>query len=193
MFGLTTTRRLQQETDALRAENARLLSERDTARKQRDEFQTAARTSAEKYVAADAAREQLARAARYSKSPALVLGDRLIEGGRTGAPINPATVARRERDRARALEQQQLAVLQAVNERCTCGVPANPHTPRICACGHGVHAHTVPAPHSCTAFGQTCPCTEYRQLPHDQAVAQLERNRQAAADRERQRQTGASK
>jgi hypothetical protein len=58
-----------------------------------------------------------------------------------------------------------------------------PHTPRLCACGHSHHAHRVPAPHSCFAHGQTCPCEAYQQLPHDEAVAQLERNRQAAAER----------
>jgi hypothetical protein len=57
-----------------------------------------------------------------------------------------------------------------------------PHTPRLCECGHSHHAHTVPAPHSCFAHGQTCPCLAYRQLPHDEAVAQLERNRRAAAE-----------
>jgi hypothetical protein len=56
-----------------------------------------------------------------------------------------------------------------------------PHTPRLCECGHSHHAHTVPAPHSCFAYGQTCPCKAYRQLPHDEAVAQLKRNQQAAA------------
>lgn len=56
-----------------------------------------------------------------------------------------------------------------------------PNTPRLCACGHSNRAHTVPAPHSCFAHGQTCPCPAYRQLPHDEAVAQLDRNRAAAA------------
>ncbi|MFJ9101351.1 hypothetical protein ACIRJM_23120 [Streptomyces sp. NPDC102405] len=59
----------------------------------------------------------------------------------------------------------------------------NPHTPLLCECGHSHFAHTVPAPHSCFAFGQTCPCQAYRQLPHDEAVAQLKRNQQAAAER----------
>lgn len=59
----------------------------------------------------------------------------------------------------------------------------NPYTPRLCACGHSNIAHSVPAPHSCFAFGQTCPCPAYRQLPHDEAVAQLDRNRRAAAAR----------
>jgi hypothetical protein len=60
---------------------------------------------------------------------------------------------------------------------------ANPHTPRLCKCGHSHFAHTVPAPHSCFAHGQTCPCEAYQQLPHDEAVAQLKRNQQAAAER----------
>ncbi len=58
-----------------------------------------------------------------------------------------------------------------------------PDTPRLCECGHSNHAHTVPAPHSCFAYGKTCPCPAYRQLPHDEAVAQLLRNQQAAAER----------
>lgn len=57
----------------------------------------------------------------------------------------------------------------------------NPHTPQLCQCGHSNLAHTVPAPHACFAFGQTCPCPAYRQLPHDEAVAQLNRNLKAAA------------
>jgi hypothetical protein len=57
--------------------------------------------------------------------------------------------------------------------------------PRLCVCGHSIHAHTVPEPHSCFAYGQTCPCPQYRQLLPDEAVAQLERNRQAAAERAR--------
>jgi len=59
----------------------------------------------------------------------------------------------------------------------------NPHTPQLCGCGHSNLAHTVPAPHSCFAYGQTCPCRRYRQLPHDEAVAQLDRNRRAAGER----------
>ena len=58
-----------------------------------------------------------------------------------------------------------------------------PRTLRICACGHGHLAHAVPAPHGCFAFGQTCPCTAYRQLPHDEAEAQLKANQKAAAER----------
>lgn len=48
--------------------------------------------------------------------------------------------------------------------------------PRLCACGHSRHAHTVPAPHSCFAFGQTCPCPTYRQLPPNEAREQLQKN-----------------
>ncbi|MFD9284889.1 hypothetical protein ACFWD7_48075 [Streptomyces mirabilis] len=60
-----------------------------------------------------------------------------------------------------------------------------PRTPRLCICGHSHLAHTVPAPHSCFAYGQTCPCPQYRQLLPDEAMAQLERNRRAAAERAR--------
>ena len=63
------------------------------------------------------------------------------------------------------------------------GHARNPHTPLLCECGHSHHAHTAPAPHSCLAFGQTCPCEAYRQLPHDEAVAQLKRKQQAAVER----------
>jgi hypothetical protein len=58
-----------------------------------------------------------------------------------------------------------------------------PRTPRLCKCGHSHYAHTVPAPHSCFAYGQTCPCEAYQQLPHEEAVAQLKRNQQAADER----------
>lgn len=182
MLGFITTRRYRQDTDALRAETARLRRERDAALEERDAFKTSARTAAEKFTAADAARQQLVRAAQRGPSPALDLGNELIEGGRTGLAVDPVSVAARERDRARALEQR-LAELQAANERCTCGGGTTPHTPRLCKCGHSHHAHTVPAPHSCFAHGQTCPCKAYQQLPHDEAVAQLARNRQAAAER----------
>ncbi|MDX2707304.1 hypothetical protein PV350_31280 [Streptomyces sp. PA03-6a] len=55
-----------------------------------------------------------------------------------------------------------------------------PCAPRICECGHSHLAHTIPTPHSCFAFGQTCPCQQYRQLPPDEAVAQVRRNLRAA-------------
>lgn len=80
------------------------------------------------------------------------------------------------------LLRAELAAVRAERDEARARV-AEPHTPRICECGHGHLAHTVPAPHSCFAFGQTCPCKAYRQLPHDEAVAQLARNRQAAAER----------
>lgn len=48
--------------------------------------------------------------------------------------------------------------------------------PRLCLCGHSRHAHTVPEPHSCFAFGQTCPCPTYRQLLPDQAWEQQKKN-----------------
>ncbi|MEU9849301.1 hypothetical protein [Streptomyces sp. NPDC047985] len=48
--------------------------------------------------------------------------------------------------------------------------------PRLCSCGHSRHAHTVPAPHSCFAYGQTCPCPTYRQLPPDEAWEQQRKN-----------------
>ncbi|MFF8422885.1 hypothetical protein [Streptomyces sp. NPDC015680] len=48
--------------------------------------------------------------------------------------------------------------------------------PRLCSCGHSRHAHTVPAPHSCFAFGQTCPCPTYRLLPPDRAWEQQRKN-----------------
>lgn len=63
--------------------------------------------------------------------------------------------------------------------------------PRLCACGHSRLAHTVPAPHSCFAFGQTCPCGSYKQLPPAEADKQLKENiraseaRRAAEDAER--------
>lgn len=186
MLGLTTTRRLRRETEQLLAETGRLREERDAAREDRDAARAAARTSAEQFAAADAARQQLVNVARYRGAPALAVGDDLIEGGRTGAAVNPTGLALRERDRARALEAR-LAELQALNEQCRCA-GLTPHTPRICACGHGSNAHTVAVPHSCTASDSTCLCRAYQQLPHAEALERLERNRQAAADRERARE-----
>jgi hypothetical protein len=100
-----------------------------------------------------------------------------------GADITPETAVamaaeiRRLRDRVAELEEER---------RLEWLLPQSmtPHTPRLCQCGHSHHAHRVPAPHSCFAHGQTCSCEAYQQLPHDEAVAQLERNRQAAAERE---------
>lgn len=60
----------------------------------------------------------------------------------------------------------------------------NRRTPQLCICGHSPHAHTAPAPHSCFAFGQTCPCPTYRQLPHDEAEEQFKRNLRAAEARQ---------
>ncbi|WP_331723398.1 hypothetical protein [Streptomyces atratus] len=48
--------------------------------------------------------------------------------------------------------------------------------PRLCFCGHSRHAHTVPAPHSCFAYGQTCPCPTYQQLPPGEAWEQQRKN-----------------
>jgi hypothetical protein len=97
------------------------------------------------------------------------------------AAMSPETVKamaaeiRRLRDRVTELEEERR--LEWLTQGTT------PHTPRLCACGHSHHAHRVPAPHGCFAHGQTCPCEAYQQLPHDEAVAQLKRNQQAAAER----------
>jgi hypothetical protein len=161
MFGLTTTRRLEAELQAARAETRRVRAERDAALDERDAFKEAART-----------------AARIVQQ-----GDVYAEGGRPGDPPTPLAVQlRRSRDQALALDHR-LAELEAINQRCTCGGSITPHTPRMCACGHGARAHTVPAPHTCTAFGHTCPCRGFRQRPHDEAVAQLDANRKAAEER----------
>ncbi|WP_112469442.1 hypothetical protein [Streptomyces triticisoli] len=181
MFGLTTTRRLRRELLVAAALTARLRDERDQARDERDAFKTAARTAAR--MVADATQPRQSVAGRRLKVSLLKTPARLIEGGHSNTTLSPLTVAAQANARARALEER-LATLQTANMRCTCSRDITPHTPRICECGHGHHAHTVPTPHSCFAFGQTCPCKAYRQLPHDKAVAQLERNRQAAAERE---------
>ncbi|MYS16592.1 hypothetical protein [Streptomyces sp. SID4982] len=86
--------------------------------------------------------------------------------------------AEREQLRARVTELEEERRLE-----WQMGLVANPHTPRLCVCGHSHHAHAAPAPHSCFAFGRTCPCEAYQQLPHAEAVAQLEHNQQAAAER----------
>lgn len=163
MFGLTTTRRHQRETDALNAQIAGLRAARDQAREERDSFKTVAKAAAQRQLTADESA-------------------RLIEGGRFDRPLPSSVVLQQSRAQARALELR-LAELQAATEKCTCS--SNPHTPRICTCGHGHLAHTVSAPHSCTAGDQVCPCSAYRQLPHAAAVEQVERNRKAAAERER--------
>ena len=160
MFGLTTTRRLQQELLAAHAETTRVRAERDQALDERDAFKEAAKT-----------------AARIAGQ-----GDVYAEGGRPGRHTPLTVDLARSREQTRALDQR-LAQLEDINPRCTCGGGNTPHTPRICACGHSHRAHTVPAPHSCFAHGQTCLCPRYRQLPHDQAVAQLDANRKAAAER----------
>ncbi|WP_406417979.1 hypothetical protein [Streptomyces sp. NBC_01614] len=102
----------------------------------------------------------------------------LRKAGWAPQPEHDALVAevRRLRDEVAALtEARRLEWVTAHGQ--------TPHTPRLCECGHSHLAHTVPAPHSCFAHGQTCPCEAYRQLPHDEAVAQLKRNQQAAAER----------
>lgn len=95
------------------------------------------------------------------------------------------TVYQEQRDELEQLRARVAELEEARRLEWVLPQGQNPHTPRICACGHSHHAHTVPAPHGCFAFGKTCPCTAYRQLPHDEAVAQLERNREAAAGRGR--------
>jgi hypothetical protein len=89
----------------------------------------------------------------------------------------PALLAEVRQLRTRVAELEEERRLEWLAQGTT------PHTPRLCACGHSHHAHRVPAPHSCFAHGQTCPCPAYRQLPHDEAVAQLKLNQQAAAER----------
>ena len=83
--------------------------------------------------------------------------------------------ARAERDaaRARVAELEEERRLEWMVQGTT------PHTPRLCSCGHSHHAHAVPAPHACFAHGKTCPCEAYQQLPHKEALAQLDRNRRA--------------
>jgi hypothetical protein len=99
------------------------------------------------------------------------------EGDTLAGTDVPALVAEIRRLNARVAELEEARRLEWLLPQTV-----TPHTPRLCACGHSSHAHTVPAPHSCFAHGKTCPCEAYRQLPHDEAVAQLERNRQAAAN-----------
>lgn len=86
---------------------------------------------------------------------------------------------------ARAKQSMLLLVAEVELLRSELEAARRPRTPRLCLCGHSHHAHTVPAPHSCFAYGQTCPCPQYRQLLPDEALAQLERNRQAAAEQAR--------
>ncbi|ODA69247.1 hypothetical protein [Streptomyces sp. AVP053U2] len=100
MFGLTTTRRLEQELLAAHAENTRLRDERDTALEERDAFKTAAQTAA--------------RIAGQSEVYA--------EGGRPGKQTPLTVDLARSREQARALDKR-LAELEVINQRCTCGGP----------------------------------------------------------------------
>jgi hypothetical protein len=108
---LISRARYERDMASLRAETARLLTERDTAREERDTVQAAARAKVEQVIQADANKEQLVTAAT---------GERLIEGGRTGALTSLATLAARDHERAIGL-QKQLDILQAAVLRCTCG------------------------------------------------------------------------
>jgi hypothetical protein len=114
--------RTRHEADmaGLRAEAERLRKERDTAVEERDAFRTAAKTSAEHFVQADADKSQLVAAERRREALAVVKGKRLIEGGRTGTVSSPLVLAARDNQRARQL-QDRLDTLQAAVLRCTCG------------------------------------------------------------------------
>lgn len=98
MFGLTTTRRLEQELLAAHAETTRVRAERDTALDERDAFKEAAKTAA--------------RIAGQSEVYA--------EGGRPGRRTPLTVDLARSREQARALDKR-LAELEAINRRCTCG------------------------------------------------------------------------
>ncbi|MFC8985143.1 hypothetical protein [Streptomyces sp. NPDC057115] len=98
MFGLTTTRRLEQELLAAHAQTTRVRAERDTAIEERDAFKEAAVTAA--------------RIVHH--------GDVYAEGGRPGRRTPLTLELARSRDHARALDQR-LAELEAINQRCTCG------------------------------------------------------------------------
>jgi hypothetical protein len=112
--------RHEAEMAGLRAQVERLRKERDTALEERDAFQTAAKTSAEHFVQADADKSQLVAAEQRREALAVVKGELLIEGGRTGTPASALTLAARDNQRARQL-QDRLDQLQAAVLRCTCG------------------------------------------------------------------------
>jgi hypothetical protein len=111
--------RHEAEMAGLRAQVERLRKERDTALEERDAFQTAAKTSAEHFVQADADKSQLVAAEQRREALAVVKGEVLIEGG-TNAPTSPLAAAARDNQRARQL-QDRLDQLQAAVLRCTCG------------------------------------------------------------------------
>lgn len=139
MFGLTTTRRLQSETDALRAQLAQALQERDNTRAERDSFRAAAKTAARQVAdATDRAedlrqtqtllrttRERLVatekRAAASDaelKAAAMDRGEPLIEGG-TPRPFTETDELRALRRHNAALEIR-LRDLTLANARCHC-------------------------------------------------------------------------
>lgn len=108
-------RRAERELNAVRADRERIRGERNQFAEDRDAFKAAAKTSAERFVAADAEKQQLVQAEERRTAVAVVFGEQLLEGGRSGRPVRPEAVALRDRDRARALERR-LAELQAANE-----------------------------------------------------------------------------
>lgn len=116
---LISRARYERDMASLRAEGERLRKERDTAREERAAFKAAAETSAEHFVQADAATEQLVAVEQRRGALAVVKGEQLIEGG-TNAPTSPLALAARDRQRAAQL-QDQLDVLQAAVLRCRCG------------------------------------------------------------------------
>lgn len=112
--------RHDREITALLEEMNRLRRQRDAAREERDAFKTAAKTAARQFNEADDDRKKLsgAEAARRI-ALAAVRGNLLIEGG-YATPAAVPVLALRDRDLARGLADR-LALLQAINMRCTCG------------------------------------------------------------------------
>jgi hypothetical protein len=111
MFGFTLTRRHRAELLAAHAETTRMREERDNALSERDAFKASAKAAARIVAETDE---------RQRQALAVVTGEALVEGGRTGRQTPLLVDLIRTRDRARTLEAR-LAELQAINERCTCG------------------------------------------------------------------------
>ncbi|MFD5566584.1 hypothetical protein [Streptomyces cadmiisoli] len=147
-----------EERDALRRRTERLYAELAAVRAERDQ-----------------ARAELDQAHDDLTGACLARWEEEQDNARLRLALKSAQRGRRDL-RTRVAELKESQRLEWLSQGATL------HTPRICACGHSHLAHSVPSPHSCFAHGKTCPCPAFRQLPHNEAVAQLDRNRRAAAN-----------
>ncbi|MFC8515534.1 hypothetical protein [Streptomyces sp. NPDC057257] len=110
---LISRARYERDMAGMQAEVTRLRRERDVALSERDGFKAAAKTAAEQFTRADEERQLLADAEQRREALAVVCGEVLVEGGRTGT-----SSPRPGCDNCRLLDQR-LAALQASHEADT--------------------------------------------------------------------------